>query len=95
MKFSYLWDRFEYCLKKSAYPKNKLDIKPRSTFFIDGTMQSHLGTGTVSTDCLPPSHSAAPPIPSDVEDHAHTPVHPSHSPNITPLDFHVDLVVSP
>ena len=51
--------------------------------------------GTVSTLCPPPSQSGTPPLPSDVEDHAHTPVHPSHSPNITPLHFHADLVVSP
>ena len=95
MKFSYLWDRFKYFLKKSARPKRKLEIKPRSTFFIDGVAQSHVDADTISTDYLPPSHSTAPPLPNDVEDHAHTPVHPSHSPNITSLNFHVDLVVSP
>jgi len=95
MKFSYLWDQFEYCLKKSARPKRKLDIKPLSTLFIDGTTQSHVGADTISTDCLHPSHSVAPPLPSDVEDHAHTPIHHSYSPNITPLDFRVDLVVTP
>jgi len=95
MKFSYLWDRFEYCLKKSTHPKRKLYIKPHSTFFIDGTTQSHVGAGTVSTDCPPPSHLVAPPLPSDVEDHAHTPVNPSHSPNITPLNFRADSVINP
>ena len=54
-----------------------------------------MGVGTVSTDCSPPSHSAAPPLPSDVEDHAHTLVHPSNYPNITPLDFRTYLIVSP
>ena len=85
----------KYFLKKSTRPKRKLDIKPRSTFFIDGTTQSHVGTSTVSTNCLPPSHSTTPPLPSDVEDHACTPVHHLHSPNITPLNFRTDLVVSP
>ena len=60
MKFSYLWYRFKYCLKKSAHPKRKLDIKPHSTFFIDGTAQSHVGAGIVSTNCPLPSHSIAP-----------------------------------
>jgi len=36
MKFNYLWDRFKYCFKKFAHPKRKLEIKPFSTFFIDG-----------------------------------------------------------
>jgi len=72
-----------------------LDIKPHSTFFIDGIVKSHVGAGTVSTNYLPPSHSVAPSLPNDVEDHAHTHVHPSNSPNIIPLYFHVDLVVSP
>ena len=74
MKFAYLWDWFEYCLKKSTHPKKKIDVKPRSTFFVDGTVQSHVGACTVSTDCPPPSHSTTPPLPSDVEDHAHTTV---------------------
>ena len=52
-------------------------------------------TYTVSTDCLPSSHSTAPPLPSDVEHHSRTLVHPSHSPNITSLNFCVDLVVCP
>jgi len=93
MNFTYLWDRFKYCLEKSARPKRKLDVKHCSTF-IDGTTQSHVGAGTVSTDCPPPSHSIVPPSPNDVEDHVCTPVHPSHSPNITPLHFRADLVVS-
>ena len=95
MKFAYLWDRFKYCLKRFARPKRKFEIKPRSTFFIDGAAQSHVDAVTVSTNCLPSSHSTAPPLPSDVEDHAHTPVHPSHSPNLTSLNFCTDLVVSP
>ena len=94
MKFAYLWDRFEYCLKKSARPKRKLDINPHLTFFIDGTVQSHVGVGIVLTNYLPPSHLATPPLPNDVENHAHKLIHPSLSPNITPLDFHADLVVS-
>ena len=95
MKFYYLWDRFEYCLKKSTHPKRKFEIKPRSTFFIDGAVQSHVDANTISTDCPPSSHSTTPPLPSDVEENTHTPVHPSHSPNITSLNFHVELVVSP
>jgi len=47
MKFAYLWDRFEYYLKKSAHPKRKFEIKPWSTFFIDGAAQSHEEAGTV------------------------------------------------
>ena len=95
MKFAYLWDRFEYCLKKSAHPKRKLDIKPRSTFFIDGTAQSHVGESTVSMDHPPPSHSTVPPSPSDAKDHVCTSVHPLLPPNIIPVNFRVDLVVSP
>lgn len=95
MKFPYLWEIFKYCLKKSAHPKRKLEIKPHSTFFVDGITQSHVGVDTVSMDCMPPSHSIVPPSPSDVEDHVCTPVDNSHSPNITQLNFHADLVVSP
>lgn len=95
MKFAYLWDRFKYCLKKSSRPKRKLDVKPRSTFFIDGTVQSHVGAGTISMDSPLPSHSTIPPSPSDAEDHVRTFFHPSHPPNITSLNFCVELVVSP
>jgi len=95
MKFPYLWDQFEYCLKKSARPKRKLEIKHHSTFFVDRTAQSHVGSSTVSMECPPPSHSTVPPSLSDAEDHVCTPVHPSHSPNITPLNFRADLVMSP
>ena len=95
MKFAYLWDRFKYCIKKYPHPKRKLDIKPCSTLFIGGTLQYHVGVGTVSIDYPSPSHSIAPPLPSDVEDHAHTPIHNSHSPNITPLNFQAYLFVCP
>jgi len=94
MKFSYLWNQFEYCLKKSICPKRKFEIKSWSTFFIEGSVQSHMDAVTLSTDFLPPSHSTAPPLPGDVEDHAHTPAYVSHSPNITSLNFRADLVVS-
>jgi len=94
MKFAYLWDWFEYFLKKYAHPNRKLDVKPHSTFFVDGTAQSHAGVGTISTDCLPPSLSTVPPLPSDAEDHVRTSFHPSYPPNITPLNFHAELVVS-
>ena len=40
MKIFYLWGRFEYCVKKSSLPKNKFEIKPRSTFFSDGAAQT-------------------------------------------------------
>jgi len=95
MKFSYPWDKFEYCLKKSTCPKRNLEIKPLSTFFIDGAAQSHVDVNTVSTDCLPSSHSIAIPLPSDAKENTHTRVHPSHSPNITSPNFRIDLVVSP
>jgi len=36
MKFSYIWDRFDYFLNKSAHPNKDFDIKPFSTFFVDG-----------------------------------------------------------
>lgn len=93
MKFSYLWDQFEYFLKKSSNPKKKLEIKPRSTFFINGAVQSHVDASIVSNDSLPSSHSTTPPLLSDVEGHAHTLVHLSHPPNITSLNFRADLVV--
>lgn len=95
MKFAYLWDRFEYFLKKSVHPKRNLDVKPCSTFFIDGTTQSHEGASTVSMGCLPPFHSIVPPSPNDAEDQVHTSLHSSHPSNITPLNFHTELVVSP
>lgn len=95
MKFAYLWDWFEYCLKKSAHPKRNIDVKPRSTFFFNGATQSHVGVGIVSMDCSPPSHSTVPPSLCDVEDHVHTFVQPSHPPNITPHNFCIDLLVSP
>jgi len=86
---------FDYFLKKSVRPKRKFEIKPHATFFIDGAMKSHVDAVTISADCLLPSHSTAPPLLSDVEDHPHTPVHLSHSPNITSLNFCADLVVIP
>ena len=46
-------------------------------------------------DYLPPSHSTIPPSSCDAEDHVHTSIHPSHPPNITALNFHKELVVSP
>lgn len=95
MKLAYLWDQLEYCLKKSSRPKRKLEIKPRSTFFIDGIVQSHVGARIVSTDFPPPSHSTVPPSPYDVEDHVHTIVQPSHPLNITPYNFRTNLFVSP
>jgi len=95
MKFAYIWYRFESCLKKSACPKRKIDVKPHSAFFTDGTAHSHVGVGIVSTDYPPPSHLTVPPSPSDVEDHVCTPVQPSHPPNITPFNFHTYLVVIP
>lgn len=70
-------------------------MKPHSTFFIDGATQSHVDAVIISIDYFSSSHSTAPTLPSDVEDHAHTLVHISHSPNITSLYFHTDLVVSP
>ena len=95
MKFSYLWDQFKYCLKKSTHPKRNPEIKRRPTFFIDGAVQSHVDADTLSANCLPSSHPTSPPLPSDADGHAHTPVHPSHSPNITSLNFSVYVVVSP
>lgn len=95
MKFTYFWDEFEYCLKKFSRPKRNLHVKPHSTFFVYGTVQSHVGAWTVSTDYLPPFHSIGPPSSSDVEGHVFTSVHSSHPPNITPLNFHAELVVSP
>ena len=67
MKFAYLWGQFEYCLKKSAQPKRKLEIKPRSTLVVDGFVQYHVDAAIVTTDCPPFSHSTSPPLPSDVE----------------------------
>ena len=83
MKFTYLWDQFEYFLKKFAYPKRNLGLAQPSLLM----ELCNLMWEQASTDCLPPSYSIAPPLPNDVEDHAHTPIHPSHSPNITPLIF--------
>jgi len=40
MKFTYLWDRFEYWLNKSIHPKRKFEPKPHSTYFSDGAAQS-------------------------------------------------------
>lgn len=95
MNFTYIWNRFEYCLKKFVCPKRKLDVNPRSTFFVDGIAQSYVGAGTISMDCPPPSHSTVPPSLGDVEDHVGTFVHPSHPTNITPLNFRAELVVIP
>lgn len=95
MKFSYIWDQFKHFLKKYALPKKKLEIKPHSTFFSEGAAQSHVDAVTVLTDCLPSSHSTGPPLPSDVEHHAHTLVQLSHPPNFTSLNFCTNLVVIP
>jgi len=80
MRFYYLWDWFKYFLKKFAYPKRKLDVKPFSTFCVDGTAQSHAGAGTISMDCPPPFHSIVPPSSSDAKDHVPISVHSSHPP---------------
>ena len=40
IKFSYLWDWFEYFLRKYARPKKNLEILPRSTLFTNGAAQS-------------------------------------------------------
>lgn len=94
MNFSYLWNWFEYCLKESAHPKRNFEINPHSTFFIDGAAQSYVDADTVPTDFPPSSHLTTPPLPSDDEEHNHTPLPPSHSSNITSLNFHADLVES-
>ena len=44
---------------------------------------------------LPPYHSTFPPSPSDVEDHVFTSINSSRPPNITPINFSTELVVSP
>ena len=40
MKFFYLWDIFEYCLKKYTHQKKNFELKPHSVFFSDGATQS-------------------------------------------------------
>lgn len=95
MKFSYLWDWFEYFLKKYARPKRKFEIKPHSTFFVDGAAQSHVEASIISTNFPSSSYLTTLLLPSDVEDHAHTPVYPSNPSNITSLNFRTDLVVNP
>ena len=49
----------------------------------------------VTNDYLSSPHQIAPPLQSDVGDQAHTSVQLSHPPNITSLNFFLDLVVSP
>jgi len=71
------------------------EMKPHLTFFTDGVTQYHVVVSTISTNYLPSSHPIAPPLPIDVEYHAHTLVQFSHPPNITSLIFHIELVVSP
>ena len=46
-------------------------------------------------DYPPSPHQTAPPLWSDVGEHAHTYIKLSHPPNITSLNFHIDLFVSP
>jgi len=94
MKVFYLWDRFEYYVKKSARPKKKFEIKPCSTFFSDGATQSEMETINVTSDCLLFPHQVAPPLQS-VGDHAHTSVQLSHLPSITLLNFFTNLVLIP
>lgn len=88
-------DRFEYFLTKSINPKKKLKLKPRSTYFGDEVVQSRMDTVIVTSDCPSSSHQTTPPPQSDVGEHAHTSVQLSHPPNITSLNFHIDLVTNP
>lgn len=95
MRFFYLCDQFEYYVKKFSHPRKKFEIKPRSTFFSDGTTQSHMEMINITSEYPPSPHQTVPPLQSDVKDHSHTPTQLSHPPNITSLNFHEDLVVSP
>lgn len=95
MKFQYLWDRFEYYLHKSLYPKINLKFKPHSAYFGDGVAQSQANIVVVTGDCLPSPHQTSPPPHSDVGEHAHTSFQMSYPPSITSLNFHADLVANP
>lgn len=95
IKFLYLWDRFYYFINKFARPKKKFEINPPSTLLNEGAVQSQLDAAIVMGDYPPSPYQTTSPLPSDVEDHAQTLVQLLHPPNITSLNFHVDLVVSP
>ena len=95
MKFPYLWDRFEYYLKKSDHPKKNFKLNPCSTYFGDGDAQSQMDTIAIISDCPTSSHQTTPPSQNDVGEREHTSVEPSCPPNIAPFNFHTDLVLSP
>jgi len=95
MKFHYLMDRFKYYLVQSVNPKKNFKLKPRSACFGDGVAQSQTKTVDVTSECSSFPHQIALPSQSDVGEHAHTFVQPSHPPDIAPSDFCVDLVVIP
>lgn len=95
MKIFYLWDQFEYFLKKFSHAKKKFEIKARSIFFSDGATHLKMDAVTMTSDYPLSPYQKAPPLQSDAGDHAQTSVQLSHPPNITPLNFRTDLVVSP
>lgn len=66
MKIFYLWDQFEYYVRKSSHPKEKFGFKPHSTCFTNGAVQSQMDVVTITSDCLPSPHQTAPPSQSDV-----------------------------
>lgn len=62
IKFLYLWDRFEYCLKKSSHPKKKFELTFRSVFFNEGTTQSQTDMVTLTNDSPSSPHQTTPPL---------------------------------
>lgn len=54
-----------------------------------------MDTVDVTSDCPSSSHQTNPPLQSDVRENAHMPIQLSHFPNITSLNFHIDLVAKP
>jgi len=73
----------------------KLKLKPNSTYFGDGVVQSKVDTVAIISDYPPSPHQTTPPPQSDVGEHAHTSIQLSHAPTLTTLNICVDLVGKP
>jgi len=61
----------------------------------DGATHSQMDMVTVTSDFPSSPHQTTQPLQSDAGDHVPTFVQLSHSPNISSLNFRLDLVVSP
>lgn len=84
-----------YVLYICKNPQFLNSSKPHLAHVGDGVAQSHADTIVVTSNFPPLSHQTTPPLQSDVGDHAHTFVEPSHLPTPATLDIYTYFSCKP